>query len=1176
MGKTNSKEQFKADTTLMEKFNEILPLLQKAGWDFDFVRINQGHGKDIFRYGVLTRDIKNPVCNTGKSYPQLARKHNSKQELTPNAEQAKPASRLEYRDFENTGSQKSGYRIDNQVDEESPICGNPHGYQLSLFQTYPQSARKTPLRADDTTTTEFQKSAQGLGLQGVKDNGVVIPYGKERCPKGSSDPAGEMKALVPSVENQIVEVKSISRMRLDKNSVSIAIDTEFFSIGDERYILTWQFAFSDTDPSIIHEVVFFSVNGERLSIQTALSWIVDKYKLYALPFVVKGNNKNYPVDNGFRISNTRRWKVPVSDDNGDVKNVVCYSFDEAVSKCTDANYRKRLISSTKTTSDGKRIYHKLDETKRNDVGYYNAYGDYNKYAIPVTLLFHTAIADLTGFDTKDSEFDPLLYVSSVNGGLVSLKGNYIYLTRLDKYWCFRPVFYDIRDIMCLAPSKKRLLSVLGDAIGVPKRELLPGYSKDDMCRYLAEQPVEFLEYAINDSVVTLCYASELWGDNKRMPATLPAAAVKASLPIIKKYFGCNDNDVDKFNLLYRGLVRVPQGLVKKVHKGKVVYSDSSSLEPVNYAAGQLIDAAKACYKGGYNGSVEVGWFDERMTYDYDLINAYATSMALCFDVDWTSDKLILREWKNERITRFDFRTPADPIFGCFKFEFPENVKFPCIPVTVNGSIVYPRKYDGANDLDGVYACGPEVYLALLLGAKVTACYAVQGIYRSNEDGTASQSLRSVVRDFVNDRIAAQKIYGKGSLLEVLIKEALNALYGKVAQGVKEKNSWNAYMELMQKIGGSDITSPVHASIITSLVRACLLATMNQLSNMGYHIYSVTTDGFISDAPFDVVKHLDLYGFRSFFQSVRYDLTGEYDMWQMKHAQKGLLNFSTRGNVALNDKSHPVIVDGVPYAGVCAHNSFVTGMEKESYEDRLSLVKTVLSRTSRCKCNVKTFAKFREVSRRNNRLDFYVDEEEHNISMDFDMKRKPVFESFETVQPVVDGVPYEIANFTTRPYEDVEEFKLYKEASVNFIRSGCLLTVNDWQKFFVRMSDIQSDVHNNDSDTQKKIVGKRCPTRRITDMDWSRIVTLVMGHRLGYWVVPYLAGNYTVDEKIAYINSLNKSEKKFTLLNWKNCRRPERASQMLPIEMMSEMFAEAGVTVELKDDTVSYDVKTIAV
>ena len=87
------------------------------------------------------------------------------------------------------------------------------------------------------------------------------------------------------------------------------------------------------------------------------------------------------------------------------------------------------------------------------------------------------------------------------------------------------------------------------------------------------------------------------------------------------------------------------------------------------------------------------------------------------DVDWCNSVVIPREIYNRPIKQQDFRTPFDPMFGYIRFRFPESVKYPCIPVSVEGCLIFPQSSEG---LDGVYASGPEIYLALRLGAEITS------------------------------------------------------------------------------------------------------------------------------------------------------------------------------------------------------------------------------------------------------------------------------------------------------------------------------------------------------------------------------------------------------------------------------------------------------------------------
>lgn len=200
-------------------------------------------------------------------------------------------------------------------------------------------------------------------------------------------------------------------------------------------------------------------------------------------------------------------------------------------------------------------------------------------------------------------------------------------------------------------------------------------------------------------------------------------------------------------------------------------------------------------------------------------------MCLVPDVDWCNSVVIQREIYNRPIILQDFRTPFDPMFGYIRFRFPESVKYPCIPVSVEGCLIFPQSSEG---LDGVYASGPEIYLALRLGAEITAVRVYVGTVLVDDDLQISHSLYHTVKQLVVDRKCVQDTFGKGTIPDFLLKTAVTSLYGKTAQDVVEKSSWDAYKEIMQNIGGSRITSPVHACLTTAGVRCCLIAAMNQL------------------------------------------------------------------------------------------------------------------------------------------------------------------------------------------------------------------------------------------------------------------------------------------------------------------------------------------------------------
>ncbi len=639
---------------------------------------------------------------------------------------------------------------------------------------------------------------------GVADGGETV-YGNpivDIAPVQSLTEVRSLDEIVPAEKSPAIsDILSISRMRLDGSALVLALDTEFYYLTeDTRSVLTWQIAFIEPSrPEYVQELVFASTDGKRISISFLLAWIIEHYDLSEL----------YPAGfSSFDYRETRRWVYHTTDKNGAVVSHEVLSADEAWEKSTLDGEREVLARNLNNSNKAKpnAVYGNgleyVDKSRIVD-GYVNNFSKFNKYAFPVILLCHAGKADLTALYQKGSD-DFLPRLSDVQGGLVSLSDFFLHPPLIDQYWKFYPVSLTVRDTMCFAPAGHKSLEALGKTIGIPKLDVSAD-DKNDMFGYLHREPVNFFEYAINDSVIALCFAGELWGYNSNMPVTVSGAAV----PVISEYLGIpadgSKDAREAYNRTLRGLHKVKKGLFAIPDKAGFI--ENTSLEPVNDNARILQNYAQQSYKGGYNGSVIIGKFDGELTHDFDLENAYPTCMALVPDVNWAGD-VIANEIVHREIKLQDFNSPFDLMFGYIKFRFPKSVEFPCIPVAVNGSMIFPRSSDG---LDGVYASAPEIYLALRLGAEVWAEHVYVGAPRYNADGSLSHSLLATVKQLVNDRTLAQKYFGKKALFDLLLKTAVNSIYGKTAQDLIDKETWNALNGKMENIGGSVLTSAFSAN-----------------------------------------------------------------------------------------------------------------------------------------------------------------------------------------------------------------------------------------------------------------------------------------------------------------------------------------------------------------------------
>lgn len=933
------------------------------------------------------------------------------------------------------------------------------------------------------------------------------PYKSRGSCKGSSSAMGLQKgSLTPPLPlsrdlpplADFDSYPSLMAARPDNPCILIGFDSEWENLDSgRRSMLSWQFAIVWDNRMI--EICFLKDGPANLPLSLALGFLFD---YLGVPCV--------------DVRKIRRYEF--CDEWCDGKAVVTVT-----KKLQDARERCRYVYRGKDFDSGftHELISDMDDrcTKRSgrDWAYFHTFLDYKAVeSIKVTLLCHTGKVDLTGLGEMEYV---LKHLTEVQGGLVSLQAIRLAPCSLKKtsHKYVYPISLSVADTMCHAPAGQKKLKNLGDAVSIRKIDISDA-RKSHMQGFLEADPPGFLEYASTDSVVTLMYSSALYGYNNRPPVTITSAAAKVMKGAMMQYYKIDANDTARFDRLYRGLEKVSHG--KCACNDRPGFCDNTSLEPISEDARRIQDFSSMAYHGGYNSCCEVGYFSQD-TYDFDLRNAYPTSMCLVPDIDWDNPIRFRIENKSMDIRTFHvFDNIYNPVmpFVCYcRFKFPDHVKYPCIPVNVDGVPVYPRSSDG---LDGVYVAGPYIYLALKLGATVFCQYGYVLNSLLTPGMQESRSLSHAVKQLVQDRNRAIAEQGKKSLEDQILKTMVNSGYGKTSQNVVKKHTWSAYMNEMEDLGCSAITNPVSAMMTTAIVQCVLLACQNQLHELGYMSCSVTTDGLISDCPYDVLAGLDLYGFRCFWEQARLFLTDGKDsgLWETKHHQNDLVNFTTRGNVSL-----------LPH-GVCAHNSAKSGFRSDSYEDRLWLMTQVLDRTGAVDCTDMKWTSFKDIVQK--KTDFHVSSEVRHLHMDFDLKRKPDRESFTTDHPVVDGVTYEIAHFDTVPYENVAEFRLYRKKKVLF---DCLRTMAEWQSFFVKV----------DTDRYCCIV---------KDLGWSILASVIMGYRAGKWEIPALEGK-TVAEKCVWINQHNDSSRKYKESDWKNARRPDRQANMLPEKILKDKLLE---------------------
>lgn len=741
------------------------------------------------------------------------------------------------------------------------------------------------------------------------------------------------------------------------------------------------------------------------------------------------------------------------------------------------------------------------------------YSKMNESVVPITIICHTGKADISVFRRSKYDIDLLRKLGEIQGGWMTTE--YVHFTATNDrnrnyYWL---VNLCVRDTLGLTPAENKSLKALGKVIHRPKIEL-PNNVIEHMAAFAISNPVEYYKYAMNDADIVVSFCAELFQCNHAVPMTLSSAAASSMYGSIKQYFGVSKKE--DYDRIYRGLEMLDEGVIPSKDEC-MKFLKATRYVPIrdNPDAKLVSEYFEEAYTGGFNASFYIGWITEQTT-DFDLQNAYPTAMANIIDIDWSKN---VRDFpRNYELSWQDLSNPLIPAVAVGDFDFPDDCYCPNIPVPVKGGMkIYPRH--GKH----VYMSGPDMYLALKLGAKIK-------IFRGftcmmlEKDGKPSQCLAYAVTNLVQDRMLAKKQYKDNPLVEKSLKTMVNSCYGKTAQNVSPKTRYNAKTMGRVDAEPSTVTSPYHATYTTALVRCMLIACINQLHDMGYHVYSVTTDGFITDAPTDVVRGLDAYGFAQIFQNGRYILNQTHEacdanqVWEPKHFNDTFLNITTRGNVAVNDK------------GVLAHNSYTTGEIKDSRADRDAYIIAVLAREGRLKCSTKVWTEFSEIVERKH--DFHVTESIRQLSMNFDYKRCPIVET-STDTPVqytsADGrfsVDTVIAEYDTRPFNDAEEFLNYRNTMQN---EDCVKVTADLERVKVK-STVKT----------KGYIGK--------DLDRKILLSILMGYRSGIYEIPALDG-LKQSEVVETVNSWKISE--ITLNDWKNCSRTKRQENMLPRELIDE-------------------------
>ncbi|MEZ9576490.1 MULTISPECIES: DNA polymerase [unclassified Vibrio] len=373
------------------------------------------------------------------------------------------------------------------------------------------------------------------------------------------------------------------------------------------------------------------------------------------------------------------------------------------------------------------------------------------------------------------------------------------------------------DTLALSPNGSGL-SVIGDLIGLPKLELPQGYTKDEMRKFMDEQPELFKAYALRDAEISLAYGLRMFKfatvelGLSKCPITLGAMGVAVFQKMLK------ESGVDKREAF-------GEREITTQHWNNKLGRPHTKKELVPTDARELFEhLAIRCYMGGRNECFTCGPSDIGTFYDFDLAGAYTTGMVDIRPLDYD------RAYMSSVLDDYCGHVCG---FARVRFSFPEGTRFPCFAVHHN---LYGLYFPMTGE---TYTTAPEIELARNMGATIEI---LQGVVVPWV--TEGESLFLAFVRMIREK---RSTYLKKSYEESMWKEIGNSLYGKTAQGLRDKTAFELANGLTKDIPRSAITNPYFAAHTTGFVRAVIGELLASVPT-NRQVISVTTDGFLTDAP----------------------------------------------------------------------------------------------------------------------------------------------------------------------------------------------------------------------------------------------------------------------------------------------------------------------------------------
>jgi hypothetical protein len=501
------------------------------------------------------------------------------------------------------------------------------------------------------------------------------------------------------------------------------------------------------------------------------------------------------------------------------------------------------------------------------------------------------------------------------------------------------------------------LERIGAALDLPKLELPEGHTKCRMDLLLQENKAAFESYAMRDAEITVRFLQRLESfaitevGCKTLPATVSSLAVTVLKSVLK------DEGTD-FNAAWGN--QTIRSEAWNDRKRKVC----GVTENIPCAERLIIEPfITMTYHGGRNECFHMGPTHVGDWFDFDLAGAYTTGLTDLCAIDY----------KSMRFTN----QPEDFVghvlgFARVKFKFPDDCRFPSLPIEVGiKGLYFPLSGES-------YCTAPEIEVALNQGCQIEI---LQGVvfpwadkkFRLFEPFVQKvRKLRAHYKTMRTDPAVA-------TLFEDYAKLIGNAAYGKLAQGLKEKTVFDTRGMRSAKLPPSAITNAIMAAHATGFVRAVMAELLASIPK-DFTVVSVTTDGFLTDAP-EASLNCDGPMARR-FQALCERVAPGSKMLECKHQVRQVIGMKTRGQATAE---YWIDGDGNPAPALLAKAGVSPPLPKAEHNEYL--VELYLKREPGQKTTTRPFTSLREQWVHN--VDVTRAEREIALNLEFDLKRKLV-------------------------------------------------------------------------------------------------------------------------------------------------------------------------------------------